>query len=288
MPHVGLSMMPEQAFLEATLPLFDTGEVEALEWSFDMGWKDENADWLEGILNEYSKAGRLTGHGVHFSLLSAKWTPRHQGWIEKLDRELSQRDYLHITEHFGFMTAGDFHHGAPLPVPMTPETLELGQQRFAQLAEVTSQHQLSLGLENLALALTKQDVLEHNAFLQKIVAPSDGFLLLDLHNVYCQMHNFGIGPTEMFSNYPFELVREIHVSGGSWAETPSSTIPVRRDTHDDAVPEEVFALLQFVLPQCQNLDVIFLERLGNTLADPVSHAPFRNDFAKLKSLVHHG
>ena len=40
-PLVGLSLMLEQDFLLATLPLFQAREVECLEWSFDIGWGPE-------------------------------------------------------------------------------------------------------------------------------------------------------------------------------------------------------------------------------------------------------
>src|SRR4029453_13258630 len=37
-PLVGLSLMLEEDFLRAALPLFEAGEIEVLEWSFDVGW----------------------------------------------------------------------------------------------------------------------------------------------------------------------------------------------------------------------------------------------------------
>ena len=285
MPYSGLALMPQSTFLNAALPLFDSGEVEAIEWSFDTGWKNGTEDWLTSIVTEYSEAGRLTGHGVHFSLLSAIWTPRHQSWLDRLKQESEKYDYLHITEHFGFITAGDFHRSAPLPVPLTPQTLAIGQNRVKRLADVLS---CPLGVENLALALSEQDVLDHPKFIEQIVDPIDGFLLLDLHNLYCQLHNFSLSPTDVLQHYPLHRVREIHVSGGSWAEAPSSADPIRRDTHDDAVPLEVFALLEYVVPQCPNLKVVFLERLGNTIQSPEDADQFRRDFMQMKAIVANG
>ncbi len=284
MPYAGLSLMPEEEFLEAALPLFEAGLVDAVEWSFDTGWHDPRNEWLATLVDEYSKAGRLTGHGVHFSLLSAEWTPRQQGWLDRFREEIHRYQYLHHTEHFGFMTGGDFHQGAPLPVPLTEATLKLGQMRFAQLAEISP---CPMGLENLALALKVEDALQHHEFLEKIVAPSNGFLLLDLHNIYCQLCNFNLSPSDLFDNYPFHLVREIHLSGGSWQAAGASGRTLRRDTHDDDVPPAVFALLEFVLPRCPNLEVVFLERLGHTLR-PEFHQGFRRDFQTLRSIVGHG
>ena len=284
MPHVGLSLMPETQFLQASMPLIEAGDVEALEWSFDTGWKNGVSDWLSNLIGVYSEAGRLTGHGVHFSLLSAEWTDRQQGWLDQFREEVTCRQYLHHTEHFGFMTAGDFHRSAPLPVPLTNSTLKLGRERFSQLAEVAP---CPLGIENLALALSIDDALQQHEFLEKIVTPSNGFLLLDLHNIYCQLCNFNLSPAELLDNYPFHLVREIHVSGGSWGPTASSDSPIRRDTHDDDVPAEVFSLLDHVLPRCPNVEAVFLERLGNTLQEH-QFEQFRKDFLTLKSIVANG
>lgn len=276
--------MPEPDFVQAALPLFASEEVEILEWSFDTTWKSGMKEWMEALLSEFSEANRLLGHGVHFSLLSAAWTERHQWWLEELRREMESRRYLHVSEHFGFMTAGDFHRGAPLPLPHDPALVALGRERFSILASVVP---IPLGLENLALALSEQDVRQHGKFLEDIVsATDDGFLILDLHNLYCQLHNFSLSWQELLPNYPLDRVREIHVSGGSWEEAPSAPgQPIRRDTHDDAVPEEVFALVEAILPHCPKVEAVIFERLGNTLPDRASHDRYQQDYLLLKQLV---
>ncbi len=278
--------MMEPDFVRAALPLFAEDEVEVLEWSFDATWKSGMGEWLEALIAEFSEADRLLGHGVHFSLLSAEWTDRHDWWLEELKREVETRRYRHVSEHFGFMTAGDFHRGAPLPLPKTQDTVALGRERFGRLAEVVP---CPIGLENLALALTGEDVCAHGAFLDEIVSVTPrGFLILDLHNLYCQTHNFALSWRDLVDGYPLEKVRELHVSGGSWGETPSAPgVAIRRDTHDDAVPEEVHALLEAVLPMCPNAEAVIFERLGHTLPDAASHDRYRDDFKLTKQIVNH-
>ena len=60
---------------------------------------------------------------------------------------------------------------------------------------------------------------------------------------------------------------------------------VRRDTHDDAVPAEVFRLLTLVMPRCPNLKFVVLEQLGTGLRSESSKAQFRRDFQQMASLV---
>lgn len=160
----GLSLMLEDEFLQAALPLLESGVVDALEWSFDVGWSRPSLPaWAEALLGEYSRTGNLVGHGVTFSALSGEWTPRAEWWLDQLRQELQTRNYLHLSEHFGLMAAGDFHQGAPLPVPLTDHTLRLGKARMKTLAHVAG---CPVGLENLALALSMRDVADQGVFLQ--------------------------------------------------------------------------------------------------------------------------
>jgi uncharacterized protein len=281
--QVGLSLMLEPDFLAAALPLFESGEVDCLEWSFDIGWGPEPIpEWAEELIGLYAREGCLLGHGVTFSPLSGAWHQRQARWLENLAAECRARPYRHVSEHFGFMTAGNFHQSAPLPVPRNETTIRIGQDRLRKLAATAG---VPVGLENLAFAFGQQDVRDQGPFLEELLAPVDGFLLLDLHNIYCQMCNFGAGVDELLAGYPLSRVRELHVSGGSWSQ-PSlpATQPVRRDTHDDRVPEEVFRLVEWALKKCPQVEAVILERLGGTLKNE-DHAAFQDDFRTLKRCV---
>ena len=203
---VGISLMPEQDILDAAAPLFESDDIEIIEWSFDMGWGSTPLpSSCASILDRYSQANRLIGHGVSFSLLSGQWSPRQEWWLERLKEEVRNRKYRHISEHFGFMTAGDFHRSAPLPVPLTSTTLSLGQSRIKQLADICG---VPIGLENLALAFGPKDVAEQGHFLKQLIGVVDGFLLLDLHNIYCQLCNFDVDPIVLLESYPPQVMCE--------------------------------------------------------------------------------
>lgn len=280
-PKTGLSLMPEEAFYRATRPLFDDeGCVAVVEWSFDAGWGRELPPWLLRLLQQYSQDNALLGHGVSYSPLDASCTPRQASWLERLRAELCTYRYRHISEHFGFMGGGNFHLGAPLPVPLTPEAIEVGQQRLAELSQVS---QLPVGLENLAFAFNVEEAQTQGEFLETLLQPTDGFLLLDLHNIYCQLCNFQVSADELLSTYPLDRVREIHVSGGSWSEDTNGE-SLRRDTHDDSVPQAVFDLVSQVIPRCPNLEFVLLERLGDTIS-PDDDEQLRADFQQLTKTV---
>jgi uncharacterized protein len=281
-PSVGVALMMEPQFAHAAYPLFAAGEVEIVEWSFDTLWSGAIApEWLDELLKEFSQASRLLGHGVTYSMFSAGGEERAELWCEHLRRECCLRDYHHITEHFGFMVAGDFHRGAPLPVPFTPEILSLGRDRLVKLADAA---QRPIGLENHAFAFCAEDVRVQGDFLEQLLAPIDGFLLLDLHNIHCQACNFDISPEALIDAYPTSRVRELHLSGGSWSEAASAT--VRRDTHDGPVPEELYPLLDYALRVCPGIEAVIFEHLGNALPNKDSHARYLQDYRRIANHVH--
>ncbi len=273
----------DQNMLLASLPLFEGEKVEALEWSFDTLYKNRNIpSWFVQLLETFSHQKRLIGHGVYFSLFSGRWTEAQQKWLDHLEKMSNHFRFDHITEHFGFMTGEDFHKGAPMNIPFTNSTLQIGIDRLKRMYQAC---QCPVGLENLAFSYTLDEVKKHGAFLSSLIEPVNGFIILDLHNVFCQMKNFNI-TEDILDYYPLDSVREIHISGGSWKT--SGIIPsreIRRDTHDDSVPNEVFELLRSTLPKCKNLKYVVLEQLGSGLETEESRKKFQDDFYTMDHIV---
>jgi uncharacterized protein (UPF0276 family) len=280
MPWVGLSLMPEPDFATTAHPLLKAGEVDVLEWSFDVGWATPPPGWAVALIDHFSANRRLLGHGVTYSALSAEWTARQAGWLKRLEAEVATRAYRHVSEHFGFMTAGTFHDGTPLPVPRTAAALEVGRDRLKRLAASAA---APVGLENLAFAFGPEDMRQQGAFLEDLLAPVDGFLVLDLPNLHCQSRNFGVPAEALLDGYPLARVREMHVSGGSWSEGVGG--PVRRDTHDEAVPEELFGLLEEALRRCPRTEAVIFERLGTTLGTEEARRGVHADYRRVRAIA---
>jgi uncharacterized protein (UPF0276 family) len=284
-PKVGLSLLPEEDLRGAQLPLFSEGLVEALEWTLDAEFEAQLPAWVEPLLDHYAAAGVLYGHGVHFSPLSAAFEPRQLHWLAQLSRAVGRRPYAHVSEHFGFTTVPGLSRGAPLPVPFVPAAVAVGRERLRALQAAAGG--VPVGLENLALAMSRDDVWVHGEFLDQLLEPSDGFLLLDLHNLHCQAQNFDVPAEQLVLSMPLARVRELHLSGGSWSpvQTPEGPRPFRRDTHDGPIPEEVFALLAFTLARCPRLEAVFVERLGGTLNTSLEIEDYREQYRRVHALV---
>lgn len=270
--------------LSAALPLLEDGKVEAIEWSFDTLFQvQEIPGWFLELLQAFSEERRLIGHGVFFSLFSGRWSAEQANWLKELQRLSSSFQFDHITEHFGFLTGRDFHSGAPLNIPYSDTTLRIGRDRLARIADAC---RCPVGLENLAFSYSPEEVKKHGEFLEALVTPVNGFIILDLHNLYCQLHNFSIPYEELIRLYPLHRVREIHISGGSWVQAAAEPGRViRRDTHDDTVPPDVHELLRRTIGQCPNLKYVVLEQLGDALKTEESRAAFRKDFTEMEAIV---
>ena len=268
----------------ATLPLFEQEKVQAIEWSFDTLFHHTSTPpWFLELLTAFSQESRLIGHGVFFSLFSGKWSLEQQKWLTHLQELSKTFRFDHITEHFGFMTGENFHKGAPISIPFTNTTLEIGRDRLKRIYHAC---QCPVGLENLAFAYSLDEVKRHGEFLEELISPINGFIILDLHNLYCQLHNFGLGFEEIIHLYPLHRVKEIHISGGSWKDSTIETDrKIRRDTHDDSVPDEVFSLLEKAIPLCPNVEYVVLEQIGTGLQSDKAKDQFRKDFESMDTIV---
>lgn len=270
--------------IQAAIPLFEQSEIEAIEWSFDAVVDHEAIpDWFDELLITFGEEGRLIGHGIYFSLLSGVWLPEQEKWLAQLRKLTEQYKFAHITEHFGFVTGEDFHKGAPLWVPKHAKILNLANDRLARIAEACK---CPVGIENLAFSPNATAAKYHGYDLYMIAANINGFLILDLHNLYCQLSNFGWDWEDALANFPLPMVREVHISGGSWE--PSDYMEpqgVRRDTHDNAVPIAVWDLLERVLPKLPNCQFVILEQMGTALRTETEQTQYRADFRKMKSIV---
>jgi uncharacterized protein (UPF0276 family) len=283
---VGLNFLPEDDFRAAALPLFEDGLVDALERDIDDAWGftpdsslREQPAWAEDLFDAYAADDALYGHGVWLSVMSGVWTPRQERWMERLAAECAARRYRHVSEHFGWMTSGSYWRNTILPTPYTRATVALGIDRMKRFADAA---QRPVGLEVLATALGTDDALAQGAFLDEILAPVDGFLILDVHNVWTLATNLGLDPLALLERFPLERARELHVSGGDWFDAGRR---IRLDSHDGDVPDEVWPLVRAALARCPSLEVAFLERRFGTLAGDAAQTGLRTDFLRLRAEV---
>ncbi len=277
--RVGLALFPTDDVRDAVIPLVDAGGVDALEWTVDVlfGYDEPLDAWVSGLLDSF--AGRVYGHGVGLSPTSARFDDAAAAWLTELARD--SRRYRHVTDHWGFSRARGLLRGAPLPLVASEAVVAATTNALQALAAVTN---TPVGLENLPLALSADELDTQPAMIARTLDAIDGVLLLDLHNLWCQAVNFERDARALAVRYPLDRVREIHVAGGGWSDS-SFGPPVRRDTHDGWVPAEVIELLAWVIPRCPALEVVVLERIPSALEDHALHDAWRAEFRAIADVV---
>lgn len=275
---VGLSFFPDQTFLNLCLPLFEHENVEVLEWSFDHCHYAKRPEWFHLLLKDYSEAGRLLAHGVHYSAFTGKMTDDHHLWLDLWKMEQLQLQYVHISEHIGYKSQHKHNSGFPLPLDYHLVNVQDFEQQITAL-QISSE--IPLGFEILALSLSYQQVVEQAKFVTQLCQRFNTFIVLDLHNLYCQALNFDLEMDELIAMYPIEYIREIHVSGGSFSESDFTMKKIRRDTHDGVIPEELFKVLQDWLPRLQYCQYIIFEQLPESLKTEHAQQQFIADYHRL-------
>jgi uncharacterized protein len=201
----------------------------------------------------------VVAHGVELSIGSAHGF--NHAYLTMLDSFQKEWPFVWHSEHLGFQTiAGDNNStleiGVPLPMPATVEAVELVASRSAMIQE---RYGVPFLLENPAHYFSAlpadPEIGDEHGFLDAFVKKSGCYLLLDLHNLYCNAVNHHFDAREVIETLPLDRVIEIHVAGGSWRDG------FWMDAHDGRVPEPVWELLEYTLPKAPNVGGVVFELL---------------------------
>jgi len=290
-PGLGFTLQPEERYLALTAELLD--EVDYVEVAPETLWRtDEDGAIAPNGFHERFAALKASSnlpfvaHGVGFSLGSARPDPeRRARWRARIAADHAVFGFRWYTDHLGATELAGRNLTLPLPVPLVPAAARAIRASFAALQTVVP----DVGCENSVFYFHVGDPLAEPAFLREALAAPRTHLLLDLHNVWTNALNLGFDPWEYVERLPLEKVIEIHVSGG--ADSDPSWLPsravLRLDSHDHAVPDEVWALTERVLPLCPNLRGVTLERMEGTVgADDVPN--LRAELRRARALVEGG
>lgn len=248
-----------------------------------LGWRPELAagifihresiDLLEVIADNYFRATTreiralqslseqfpLSVHGVGMGLCSC--TPVSHARLLAMKKLLKFIHACHWSEHLAFVRAGGHEIGHLAAPPRTEENVRASVANIQSASEVIGELPR---LENIASLIDPPcSTRSEPIWTREVVEASGASMLLDLHNLYANAVNTGSDPIATLREYPLELVRSVHLSGGHWIEEPGMSNKKRLlDDHIHNPPPEVFELLEELAVHCPNdLDVV-IERDG--------------------------
>lgn len=157
-----------------------------------------------------------------------------------------------FSEHIAFTRAGGVEIGHLAPLPFTREAVATVAANVAELQRTLAG--LPLLLENIAYTLQLPGAeMTEAGFVRTVLEETGAFLLLDLENVHANASNHGYDPIEYLETLPLERVVEVHLAGGIHREGRYI------DSHTRPVPEESWALLEWLAPRT-SIRAVIIER----------------------------
>jgi uncharacterized protein (UPF0276 family) len=270
----GFTLPPDQESLAILEPLI-LEEPDLYEVGPETLWRraGDGALGPNGYHRRFAELRARTGrpfvaHGVGFSLgggARAGEQARRRRWLRQIAADHAVFDFRWYTDHLGVSAPAGLALTLPLPLPQTRAAAALVARQLRALQAVVPE----VGLENTAHYFLLGDALEEPAFIARCLAGPRTHLLLDLHNLHTMASNLAFDAAAYLARLPLDRVIELHVSGG--AESNPDWLPsgrvLRLDSHDGAVPEPVWALLEAVVPRCPNLRAVVLERMERTATE---------------------
>jgi uncharacterized protein (UPF0276 family) len=283
-PLVGIALQPEPVFFEHNRRLLEE-RAQLFEVTPETLWTNgcEPGPGHQRLLRFTAAAGRpVVGHGVLCSIGAAAPPARRARWLQALCRDAQAFGFGWLSEHLGFADVDGLHVAWPLPLPCTDEAADVVAASLRELRGACGE----VLFENNADLFCLGDPLDQAELFARICERADAGLLLDLHNAFAFCRNVGVDLHAFLERLPWPRVRELHLSGGS--DSDPELLPSRRslrlDSHDGAVPDEVWRALQFALPRASGLRAVVCEWFPDAM-DAAAGAQFAADFERARAMV---
>lgn len=261
LPKLGVGLL-----YNPSLPEYLRDHLESYDYLSiipDMFWTDAGASasprfvelpgWIEVL--EWVRARKpVIAHNIGMSLGSAG--PFDTDYVGHLRRWHQRYDFDWHSDHLSFVrvTGAEGHdHNAGLAVPV-PYDREVLDMIAARIETVQESIEATFLIENNVyfVDVPDQDMTEPQ-FLNALSARTGCGILLDLHNVYANARNHGFDARAFVAELDLDRVGEIHIAGGS------EIGDVYTDSHAGPCPEPVWELLEWTVPQTENLAGITFE-----------------------------
>jgi uncharacterized protein (UPF0276 family) len=196
-------------------------------------------------------------HGVGLGLASAASVDEKR--LDRLARLVDTVEPIGWSEHLAFVRGGGREIGHLAAPPRTEATIHGTLANLQRARAVVGSAPL---MENVATLVDPPgSTLDEGTWLGAIVDQGEARLLLDLHNLYANAHNFGFDPLAVLYKIDLCQVGAVHLAGGRFIEASDGCLRLL-DDHLHDVPSSVYALLTELAARAADpLDVI-IERDG--------------------------
>ncbi|HVI27897.1 MAG TPA: DUF692 domain-containing protein [Hansschlegelia sp.] len=194
------------------------------------------------VLERIRRDFPLSLHGVCMSIGGPQ--PIDRLHLERFRRLVERYEPALVSEHLAWSTHQEVFFNDLLPLPYNETTL-------AHVARHIDEVQQAIGrpilLENPSSYVAFSDTtMSEIDFIRAVARRSGCGLLLDVNNVAVSAVNQGFSPVQYLSEFPLELVGEIHLAGHAPQVDDEGGL-LLIDSHDRAVADEVWDLYEKVI-----------------------------------------
>jgi hypothetical protein len=192
------------------------------------------------ILRRVRERHPVALHGVSMSIGSADGLRRD--YLLRLQALVAAVDPLYVSDHVSWSRIGRFNSHDLLPLPWTDEALDVVCANIDRAQDALGRAML---FENPSSYLAFADAhMTEWDFLARMCERTGCGLLLDVNNVFVSATNHGFDPLAYLDGIPARHVRQIHLAGHSQGDG------LLIDTHDQPVPDGVWALYAHAVARC--------------------------------------
>ncbi len=187
----------------------------------------------------------ISVHGVGLSIGGE--AALDEGHLARLKHLCDWLQPASFSEHLAWSTHDGTYFNDLLPLPYTEATLCRVADHIDRVQEVLGRRML---LENpssyLKFVETEMSEVE---FLTQVARRTGCGLLLDVNNVFVSATNLGFQPLDFITDFPLDLVGEIHL-GGHDQDQDEAGAPLLIDSHGHPVTDPVWALYAATIARC--------------------------------------
>ncbi|WP_009963088.1 DUF692 domain-containing protein [Verrucomicrobium spinosum] len=231
---IGLRVPHYRHILEQK-PVVDWFEIISENFMVDGG---RPLEVLDQLLEQY----RVVQHGVSMYLGNAD--PLDRDHLTRLKRLVKRTNTPWLSDHlcWGSVNGRCSHDLLPMPY-----TLAVARHTAEKIRQASDFLEVPICVENVSsYAEFRQNEMTEWEFLTEVVEGADCGMLLDVNNIYVSSQNHGFDPMDYLRGVPLHRVGQIHIAGHSKYEN------LILDTHDQPVPDPVWALYAAAIQSCGN------------------------------------
>ena len=204
------------------------------------------------MVTQMGERVQLPLHGIGLSIGSAG--PVDAAYSDALFMTAADLKSPWVSDHLSFVNLhehGDLSPAAALPVPYDLESLDFLSRKVEAIVRSSP---VPFLLENPAYYFEYPGQTYSEAtFLNELCNRTGAGILLDLHNLVCNVRNFKWNARQYLDDLDWSRVLEIHVAGGS------EMYGFWTDSHTGPVDPEVWALLPEALKRASQAKCVTFE-----------------------------